>query len=127
MTEVLRVKRLELAFVSRRWQFAEDRRAEIACHFALRRCEKPAIWNGPVLLLTEPAITAEVFRGAYFETDYASFIAWRDWGFPDPTVKNCFALGALRARDGGFLLGVMGSHTLNAGEIRLSGRHARSQ
>jgi 8-oxo-dGTP pyrophosphatase MutT (NUDIX family) len=59
----------------------------------------------------------DVFRGAYFETDYASFVAWRDWGFPDTTVRNCFSLGALRAYDGGFLLGVMNGHTLNAGKI----------
>ena len=33
------------------------------------------------------------------------------------TVRNCFSLGALRGVDGGFLLGVMSSHTLNAGKI----------
>ena len=62
-----------------------------------------------------------VLRGQYLETDFASFIAWRDWDFPDATVKNCFALGALRGSDGAFLLGVMGPHTMNAGRIYFPG------
>src|SRR6266576_268539 len=52
-----------------------------------------------------------------FEVDFASFIAWRDWGFPDKSVRNCFPMAALRSSDGAFLLGVMGSHTATAGQI----------
>jgi len=32
-------------------------------------------------------------------------------------MTHCVALGALRASDGAFLLGVMNSHTLNAGKV----------
>ena len=55
--------------------------------------------------------------GAYLETDFASFLAWRDWGFPDRSMRNAFPQAALRAADGAFLLGVMGDHTSNAGAI----------
>jgi 8-oxo-dGTP pyrophosphatase MutT (NUDIX family) len=58
-----------------------------------------------------------VLTGTYLETDFASFIAWRDWGFPDKTVRNCFAMAALRSSDGAFLLGVMGNHTATAGQV----------
>ena len=58
-----------------------------------------------------------MLTGAYLETDFASFIAWRDWGFPDTTMRNCFAMAALRAADGAFLLGEMGPHTATAGQI----------
>jgi 8-oxo-dGTP pyrophosphatase MutT (NUDIX family) len=115
--EIVRIKRLELAFTPRPWPFAEARRDEIDRHFAAIQRSKPAVWNGRILLLYDYAIVDGVFRGAYFETDYASFVAWRAWGFPDPAVRNCFSLGALRGSDGGFLLGVMNSHTLNAGKI----------
>jgi len=114
---VFRVERLELAFAPRRWPFADDRRAEIDRHFEELQRLKPAVWNGRILLLRDHAIVGGVSRGEYFETDYASFVAWREWGFPDTTVRNCFSLGALRAADGGFLLGVMSEHTLNSGKI----------
>jgi hypothetical protein len=117
MIEIVRIRRQELVFAPRPWPFAEARRAEIARHFERLKQAKPAVWNGRILLLHDHAIDGDVFRGAYLETDYASFVAWRDWGFPDATVRHCFSLGALRASDGSFLLGVMNSHTLNAGKI----------
>ena len=70
-----------------------------------------------MLLLPSISIDRAVLRGSFLETDFASFIAWRDWGFPETGVRNCFAMGALRARDGAYLLGVMGPHTVNAGKI----------
>jgi 8-oxo-dGTP pyrophosphatase MutT (NUDIX family) len=119
MTEltVVRLARLALAFTPRPWRFADERRAEIDDYFAGLRAAKPQLYNGRVLLLHRVELSDDTLRGAYFETDYASFLAWRDWGFPDPPVHNCFAMGALRSADGAFLLGVMGPHTANAGRI----------
>ena len=68
-------------------------------------------------MLHEYRITGGTFHGAYFATDFASMLAWRHWDFPDRQVKNCFAMGALRASDGAFVLGVMAEHTANAGWI----------
>jgi hypothetical protein len=117
MIEPVRIRHLELAFSPRPWPFAEARRNEIASHFDQLKRVKPSIWNGRILLLHDHLIADDVFRGAYFETDYASFVAWRDWGFPDATVRHCFSFGALRGSDGNFLVGVMNSHTLNAGKV----------
>jgi 8-oxo-dGTP pyrophosphatase MutT (NUDIX family) len=114
---VVRLARAELRFAPRPWAFAQARRAEIDAHFTALRRDKPDAFNGRVLLLHEFAIRDAALRGAYFETDFASFIAWRDWGWPDPAIRNCFGQAALRAADGAFLLGVMAAHTLNAGRI----------
>jgi len=114
---VVPVKRLELAFRPRPWPFATERRADIDAHFARARRDKPGLWNGRVLLLHEFSLHDGILRGAFLETDFASFMAWRDWEAPDRGVRNAFAAGALRARDGAFLLAVMGSHTANAGKI----------
>jgi 8-oxo-dGTP pyrophosphatase MutT (NUDIX family) len=111
-----RVTRLDLAFRPNPWPFAEARRAEIDAHFAAKQREKP-IWNGRVLLARNPVFTEDRFSADYFETDFASFLAWRDWGFPDAEVFNGFGMGALRSSDGAFLLGEMGQHTSNAGRI----------
>jgi hypothetical protein len=114
---VVRLTRAELRFAPRPWPFAIARRAEIDAHFARLLRERPRAFNGRVLMLREFAIDDGLLRGAYFETDFASFIAWRDWNWPDPSVRNCFGQAALRAADGAFVLGVMSSHTLNAGRI----------
>ena len=119
MTEipVVPIERLDLAFKPRPWPFAIERRDEIAAHFAEVKSKKPAIFNGRILMLHEHAVADGVFRGSFFETDYASFLAWHRWEGTDPTVRDCFSQAALRSADGAFLLGVMGSHTAHAGKI----------
>jgi 8-oxo-dGTP pyrophosphatase MutT (NUDIX family) len=118
---VVAVERLDLRFVPRPWPFADAQRSAIDEYFARLRAEKPALFNGRVLLAHQHALDGAVLRASYLETDYASFIAWRDWGFPDASMANCFALGALRGSDGSFALGVMGAHTANAGRIYFPG------
>ncbi len=112
-----RVTALDLSFRPTPWPFADQRRGDIAAHFAIKQAEKPEIWNGRVLLARNPVFSAERFSADYFETDFASFLAWRDWGFPDQSVYNGFGMGALRGADGAFVLGEMGQHTSNAGRI----------
>src|SRR5712664_1862512 len=111
-----RVTQLDLKVRPRRWLFAEQRRADIEAHFAVQQREKP-IWNGRILLARDPDFSADRFSAGYFETDFASFLAWRDWGCPDKDVFNGFGMGALRCSDGAFILGEMGQHTANAGRI----------
>jgi hypothetical protein len=112
-----RVTTLDLRLQPRPWPFAEVRRAEIDAHFADQQRKKPQLWNGRVLLARDPDFSGERFTASYFETDFASFLAWRDWGFPDRDVFNGFGMGALRCADGALVLGEMAAHTANAGRI----------
>jgi 8-oxo-dGTP pyrophosphatase MutT (NUDIX family) len=112
-----RVTTLDLAVRPIVWPFAEERRAEIAAHFAEKQRERPKIWNGRVLLGRDPVFTDGHFTATYFETDFASFLAWRDWGIPDKAVFNGFGMGALRTSDGAFVMGEMAQHTANGGRI----------
>src|ERR1041385_2693166 len=114
---IIPLSRLDLCFEPAPWSFAIERRAEIDAHFVKLRAAKPAMWNGHVLLLRRGKIAEGVLSGAYSEVDFASFIAWRDWDFPDKSARNCFPMAALRSSDGAFLLGVMGAHTATAGQI----------
>jgi 8-oxo-dGTP pyrophosphatase MutT (NUDIX family) len=114
---IVAIDALDLSFAPRPWPFADARRGEIDAHFEMRRRKTPQIWNGRVLLLSECVVGERRLSGTFFETDFASFLAWRDWKCPDPTVTNCFAMGALRTADGAFLVGVMGAHTANSGRI----------
>src|SRR5260370_24955463 len=112
-----RVTSLDLPVQPWSWPFAAARRADIDAHFAARQREKPKLWNGRVLLGFNQVFAGECFSASYFETDYGSFLAWRDWGFPDKDVFNGFGMGALLSSDGAFALGEMGQHTSNAGRI----------
>lgn len=119
--EVLRVETLDLGIGPFDWAFARERRAEIDAHFEAQRRDKPGLWNGRVLLMHEHAVAGTCLRGSFFETDFASFMAWRDFGFPDSLVKNGFALGALQGSDGAYVLGVMSAGTMNGGKIYFPG------
>src|SRR6202046_3978016 len=112
-----RVARLDLSVEPWSWPFANEQRADIETHFALKCREKPQLWNGRVLLGRHPEFAGDCLRAGYFETDFASFLAWRDWGLPDQSVFNGFGMGALRCSDGAFVLGEMAGHTANAGRI----------
>ncbi len=119
MTEpvIHRVTTLDLTYEPWDWPFATRRRADIDAHFVAKKREKPNIWNGQVLLARRPAWDEERFSASYFATDFASFLAWRDWGFVDASVFNGFGMGALRCADGAFVMGEMGAHTSTAGRI----------
>lgn len=111
------VSRLDLPVKPFRWAFADERRDEIVAHFEKVRAQKPAVWNGRILLCRNPRIEQDCFHADYFETDFASFLAWRDFGFPDREVFNGFGMSAPRASDGAFILGRMADHTANAGRV----------
>jgi 8-oxo-dGTP pyrophosphatase MutT (NUDIX family) len=113
--KIIELDRTEIAVEPWSWMFAVDQRGEIDRYFARLQRERPAVWNGRVLLLNRYAIRDRVLHGACFETNYASFIAWREWNFPDPGVYNVFAAAALRAADGAYLVGEMAPGTAAAG------------
>jgi hypothetical protein len=112
-----RVTSLDLRVTPRAWLFAQARRDDINAHFAEQLRDKPQMWNGRVLLGSNPAFDGERLSASYFEADFASFLAWRDWDFPDKDVFNGFGMGALRGSDGAFVLGEMGHHTANGGRV----------
>jgi len=118
---IFSVTRLETGFRPAPWDFARDEAARIDAHWRQRLAEKPRLFDGRVLLLRNGEIVDSpegvLFRGAFFETDFRNFMAWRDFGCPDREVFNCFSMAALRSTDGAWLLGESGAHTMNAGRI----------
>src|SRR5690242_2769992 len=114
---VMHIDELELSFVPKAWAFATERRGAIDAYFEKLREEKPAVWNGRVLLMHRQVAANGVLRGEYLETDYASFAAWRHWGRPPAGVHDCFGAAAVATSEGAFLVGVMGPHTANSGQM----------
>jgi 8-oxo-dGTP pyrophosphatase MutT (NUDIX family) len=115
--DIIPLKRIEARFEERPWPWARDNRAAIAAHWQKLAASKPSLFNGRVLIASERRFDSGVYRATYIPTDYAAFLAWRDFGWPDKSVSNGFAMAALRAADGPYVLGIMGPHTANAGAI----------
>lgn len=103
------------------WTFERDRAEEIEAHWQRRVASNPHLFDGRVLLMRQPEMLetkgSRRLQGTCFGLAYKSFIAWRDFGFPDAAVANVFGMAALRSVDGAFLLGEMGCTTANAGRI----------
>jgi 8-oxo-dGTP pyrophosphatase MutT (NUDIX family) len=117
MLPVTAVERVVMRFAPQPWRFAVERRAEIDACFAELHRAQPALWNGRVLMMYEHSLIASELHGTFLETDFASLLAWRAFGFPDRTIKSCFPMSALHSSDDAFLLGLMAPHTANAGQL----------
>jgi hypothetical protein len=119
---IVPIERLELTFTPQPWPFSEQRRQEIDVFSDRLRTSKLALWNGRVLIsaLTESTSADSAARSS--ETDYASMLAWKNWGSRRRRNELRFAQGAVRSADERSLLGVMAPHTANSGQIYFVGR-----
>ena len=109
------VTALDLRVTGGRWAFEDEHRLAITRHWEQVTAANPKLWNGRTLICTSAQVEQGVFRAELAEIDYASFVAWRDWGRPDSSVVNCFGVPAVFSSDGALLIGVMSGTTLNAG------------
>lgn len=109
---ILHVDRLDARLVAHRWDYAQEKAAEMDGHWAARVAVNPALYDGPVLLARRAEVVsrdgARVLEIEAFETRFSRFLAWRDFGWADESVFNCFAMPAVRASDGAYLVGEMG-------------------
>lgn len=111
---------LDCRLVAADWAFDRDEDGRIAGHWRRRVEANPTLYDGIVLLANRVERRAREGGGVtleidLFETRFSRFLAWRDFGFPDRSVYNVFAMPALRSSDGAFLLGEMGPSHAQAG------------
>jgi 8-oxo-dGTP pyrophosphatase MutT (NUDIX family) len=118
---IQQVDRIDYRLDERPWAFAQDEAPAIDAHWNKLKARTPHLFNGRVLIMHRSEIIAEpkacILRGTCQTVDYKAFLAWRDFGFPDKTISNVFAMGALLSADGAFMVGHMSHTTANAGQI----------
>lgn len=120
MTEVRStavVCRLEIAIAAHEWRFPHDHADRIEAHWSALRRRKPGLFDGAVLLFRDLAVEGDRLVGSAFVVGYKSFLCWRDFGYPGERVHNLFAMPALRASDGAYMVGRMSAGTANAGRL----------
>ncbi|MCJ2030041.1 NUDIX hydrolase [Methylobacterium sp. J-043] len=111
------LERVSARRVEHDWAWARDNAEAIDCNWERRRVDTPGLFDGPVYLASGCAIADGSCEASLFEVRYSRFLAFRDAGVPDALVANAFAAIVPHSRDGAVLLGVMGAHTANAGQI----------
>jgi 8-oxo-dGTP pyrophosphatase MutT (NUDIX family) len=120
-SQVEEIATIDFRLEHKPWPFASERAREIDAHWEELVRRNPQHYNGRVLLMRDLSRVAAVsgckLQGTCFVAEYKAFLAWRDFGCPDASIRNSFAMAALRSADGAFLLGEMGASTANAGRL----------
>jgi len=106
---------LDLKFTADPWDFALAEREGIEAYWAKLKAASPGLWNGDVLMCSEASVDGTSLSARFFRSDFASLVAWRDWGWPSTRALNCFGSAAVLSSDGALLYGIMAAHTLNSG------------
>ena len=112
---VLRVSDVDLRVVDGCWEAGIAARAEVERHWQARLAERPRMFNGRVFVLTRLDCTPERVSATFIETDFMTFLAWRDGVFVDEGVRDGFVFGLLKDATGGVVLGRQAQGHLNAG------------
>lgn len=97
------------------WSFEASEAKAIAAHWQSLTTANPNLWNGRKLHTLQVQHDRGTLTARCAEVNYASFLAWRDWGAPDREAYNLFGAAIVRSSDGALLYGVMGPKTANHG------------
>ena len=117
LASVHRLDKLDISLSPDPWAFEIANGGAIDDHFEEAKKRIPLLWNGRTLKLVGYSCENGTFAGSCAECSFAAFLAWRDWGAPDPSAHNLFGSAILRSSDGALLFGVMSDRTATAGQI----------
>jgi len=112
-----RISSLDLRHTTDEWAFARLEQARIEAHWKQLVATNPALWNGDVLICHDLQVAEGHLEGRFLTTSFASFVAWRDWDWPDRSMRNCFGSAVILSNDGALIYGRMSQATLNPGRV----------
>lgn len=114
---ITRLTDVTARLVDHDWAFPRENADAIAAHWQARVARSPGLFDGTVLLSCDHAVVDGIARLDLFATRYATFAYARARPQADPRVTNAFAAIVPWSADGAVLLGAMGVHTANAGQL----------
>lgn len=120
-SNIVHVEACVLRRSGRGWAFAAANAEAIARYWQDVLVRSPHYFDGTVHLLTHYEIIDGRLSGELVATNFASFLYWRDQGYPDTSVFDCFGSALLRGSDGRILLGRQSPGHINSGLTYLPG------
>lgn len=117
-TEILSVQSCDLDVTEAPWTWAEDNAAAVKRFWKKALVDKPALFNGQVLVMGQHTISNGCLTGEVHKTDYASFLYCKDKGLPaEAGIRNVFGCAVVRSREGHLLFGRMAPYTATSGRV----------
>lgn len=114
--QILPVDAVQIRLLPDPHPFAGAHSAAIEKNWERERADKPALFDGEVMLLSELRYRNRRLEGACHLVRYATFLFWRRLR-PHPSAAHAFAHAALISADGALVAIRMGGHTVNAGRV----------
>jgi hypothetical protein len=99
------------------WPYEQKNRGKIERYWTKVCGENSALHNGRVYMLTRWTIAEDRLDGIVQPASYASFLYWREQGYPETGARNCFGSSVLQSREGYVIFGKMAAHTATAGLV----------
>ncbi len=93
----------------------------IEAHWARAVARNPTLFDGQVHMATDLSVQGGQLTARCVPARFASFLRWRDTGYPGPAMRLVFGFAATTASDGALLLGRMADHTANPNRVYFPG------
>ncbi len=117
-TEIQLVQSCDLDVTEAPWAWAEDNAAAVKRFWKKALVDKPALFNGQVMVMGQHVLGDGCLTGVVHKTDYASFLYCKDKGLPEEAgIRNVFGCAVVRSREGHLLFGRMAPYTATSGRV----------
>ncbi len=117
-TEIVSVQSCDLSVTDAPWAWAKDNASAIKRFWNKAIVDKPALFNGQVLVMGRHTLSDGCLTGEVHETDYASFLYCKDKGLPaEAGIRNVFGCAVVRSSEGHVLFGRMAPYTAASGRV----------
>jgi 8-oxo-dGTP pyrophosphatase MutT (NUDIX family) len=114
---VHRIRRCAIRCGAEPWPFASFEENAICRHWSQRSASNPKFFNGRVYIMTSGALRQDCLVGNLAATDFAASLYWREAGYRDRTVVDCFGSAILLGSDGALIYGRQTSGNINSGML----------
>ncbi|WP_108883276.1 hypothetical protein [Anderseniella sp. Alg231-50] len=117
-TEIVPLQSCDLAVTDTPWAWAEDNAAAVKRFWNKALVDKPALFNGQVMVMGKHSLNGGCLSGEIHKTDYASFLYCKDKGLPaEAGIRNVFGCAVVRSSEGHLLFGRMAPYTATSGRV----------